>query len=859
MKTVVAALAIVLAITNSLSAMQWVQKPSLTKDGAQYKVSFEIDKLTDVEVAIINSKGEVVRHLAAGVLGKNPPPPLKAESKAQTLVWDGKDDYKEPAKGGPFKVRVRAGMGAKLDKILGGDPYAFFSSEIQHHNHSMWTVAGLEAKADGSVYVFGTAGQQGPFTVRQYDADGNYIRTVFPFPGGMPREKVRGWGVNRLNDGNYAPSLSQILTSWPCYSKTVINYMRSGFGSPPLMVQTASPDIITIAGANKLDLLTFRTDGSIDPNPKVHTATHLVQKPPLISWTTWDNSSSARGGIYTCPTPDGKSFYLSGISRIDDKPFWRPGQVWKVDYATRTATQWFALPAGQVARFNTKRQRSYSPLHGVAVDRAGHVFVCDRVNNRVAVLTEDAKLVRNLNVANPDDVAWDAERKALYVTTRFGRQGAPGDLQLLRFDDWSKDDKPSVQLKLCVNDMVILLRERSYIRIVGSGAKKRIWVAYKDLPARVYREKGKRLELVRDFYQSGQKLRYLAFRSMVVDPVTDTAYFASGCGDIWKLRDWEKGEFRQCRDAAAQPRGDIHGGRCSHKRQIFAAEMALDSRNRYLFTRQNKNERVYRWALDGKDHARAPVGNTGSPIYSDRLFMNEWPGSLYFDRGMWPSPDGGMLVLGGTSPHKYMDIHLFYHPIDPVNGPGKCRAILKPGNMCGGLRVDRQGRIYLGIRLPDNPPKPPAGFRGDRVYGRHMGRIAMYEPTGTGKRLYPTLLKGPAKIYDVHYGQISRDSGQVGFSPRFGLDDYGRITYPNTLTRSVAMMDNAGNEILRFGTYGNIDDWRKLEGRWNEAKVVPLSWPGAVDATERYIYVADHANVGVLRLRKTWSIEEIVR
>ena len=72
-------------------------------------------------------------------------------------------------------------------------------------------------------------------------------------------------------------------------------------------------------------------------------------------------------------------------------------------------------------------------------------------------------------------------------------------------------------------------------------------------------------------------------------------------------------------------------------------------------------------------------------------------------------------------------------------------------------------------------------------------------------------------------------------------------------------MDNAGNEILRFGTYGNIDDWKALEGRWSEAKVVPLSWPGAVDATERYIYVADHANVGVLRLRKTWSIEEIVR
>lgn len=97
-----------------------------------------------------------------------------------------------------------------------------------------------------------------------------------------------------------------------------------------------------------------------------------------------------------------------------------------------------------------------------------------------------------------------------------------------------------------------------------------------------------------------------------------------------------------------------------------------------------------------------------------------------------------------------------------------------------------------------------------------------------------------------------------GVSARFGVDDFGRICYPNTLTRSVALMDNAGNEILRFGTYGNIDDWRKLEGRWAEAKAIPLSWPGAVDTTDRFIYVADHANVGVMRLAKTWVYDQII-
>jgi hypothetical protein len=247
------------------------------------------------------------------------------------------------------------------------------------------------------------------------------------------------------------------------------------------------------------------------------------------------------------------------------------------------------------------------------------------------------------------------------------------------------------------------------------------------------------------------------------------------------------------------------------------------------------------------------VGNTSSPIFSDKLIMNEWAGSLYFDRGMWPSPDGGMFVLGGTPRINYLDVHLFYHPIDPVSGPGKCEPLVKLGEMCGGLRVDRHGRIYLGVRIPNDAPKPPTGFAGDWAYSKLMGKIVMYEPTGNKERLYPTQPKAPTKVYDVHYGLISRDSGQAGFSPRFGVDDYGRICYPNTLSRSVSLMDNSGNEILRFGTYGNIDDWKALEGRWSEAKTIPLSWPGAVDATEGWIYVADHANIGVLRLAKTYK------
>ena len=40
----------------------------------------------------MDGQGRVVRHLAAGVLGNNPPAPLLANSLSQSFAWDGLDD-----------------------------------------------------------------------------------------------------------------------------------------------------------------------------------------------------------------------------------------------------------------------------------------------------------------------------------------------------------------------------------------------------------------------------------------------------------------------------------------------------------------------------------------------------------------------------------------------------------------------------------------------------------------------------------------------------------------------------------------------------------------------------------------------
>ena len=98
--------------------------PTVKRAGDAAVVTFAISKSADVEVAILDAKGRVVRHLAAGVLGgKNPPPaPLRA-GLMQELTWDGKDDRARQAEGGPFQARVRAGTSVRFGRLIGASPY----------------------------------------------------------------------------------------------------------------------------------------------------------------------------------------------------------------------------------------------------------------------------------------------------------------------------------------------------------------------------------------------------------------------------------------------------------------------------------------------------------------------------------------------------------------------------------------------------------------------------------------------------------------------------------------------------------------------------------------------------------------
>ncbi len=831
--------------------LKWVRRPELAFDAQakQWQVTFELDELTDVEVAIVGpDKSAVVRHLAAGVLGPKAPPPLVANSRAQKIAWDGKDDYGAPvAEPENTLVRVRAGMSAALEQIVGGDPYAYYSDEMGDSDHSPWGISGLEAKADGKVYVWGHSSNLGPPALRQYDVDGNYLQTLFPMPAGKDVSAMQGWGINVRPDGTYTPQFNRLTD--PSLTTT---FLDSNLRMARL-VPTLDKDRLTFwrtgTKEGSFDLMTMNTDGTIAADPADYLQGPLVKDPPLVLGPVAPNSHvvhSVLGPVFVCYAPDGKSFYLSGmyaattiygsVREIEMDGFWRDGQVWKVDAETRTAKVFFSLDPKTIPTTAREREsayggvHSYAALHGVAVDENENVFLCDRLNKRVIVLDKQGKTIREIPVEHPDAIAISNKTGALFVTTRVGNYHRRGAVQLLKFKDWRKDDEPATAIEVSKTGYTGL-HKHSYVVVCDTDDGSNIWVAYTQMPVRIYRDDAQGLRLLKDFYRVENAQRCLGFDRMQVDPKTEEVYLLDAHDAVWKIADWKRPRLV--------------------KVPLQTASIAIDSRNRHIYARtlrdgssSNSVGKMARFHLDRDDYPPANYGDTQTNRVTDKMHY-EWCFEGNSDKGIAVAPNGNLAVVGMPAD----GLRVFAGSQSQV--PWEAIKIADLPNNAGGVRFDLAGNLYVGY-IDKQPTTALSGFEGDKLMTA-IGRIHKYAPTGTlaSGNLFPKQPAGPAHTYDVLYGAF--ETNCVTRSPRFGVDGYGRIYYPTNIAQRVSVMDNAGNEILHFGTYGNRDSMGGLAGDLVPTKDIPLAFPNSVDATDNYIYVADMVNLRLLRLKKDFQ------
>lgn len=832
-----------LAVSSAAAAdapAKFTASPTASRDGKVVTIRFAVSGPTDAAVCILDSKGQAVRHLAAGMLGAEaaPPVPLKA-GLAQELTWDGTDDYGQPAGDGPFQVRVRLGMGVKLDRIVGSNPYAYYSPVMGQGDHSAWRIEGLEAKPDGTVYVMGNGNIYGPPALRAYSADGEYLRTVYPPPAGKPVDQMKGWGLNIRPDGTYTPQYSDAAS--PAVSRTFIAGTR---GRLATLIPSPGNDELWLTEGGRI--MRVNTDGTIPPQPVLDGT--LINQPMAKGFI---------GQMKTAVAPDRKSYYLAGVfsspsngrdrTGADNSGPWRDGQVYQVDFATRAAKVVFALPADTIITDLGKRGESpiadakygnYAAISGVAVDADGRLFIGDRLNKRLVIQDAAGKLVREIPCEYPDAIAVVPGSRTLFVTTRKGHYHGGGALNLLKFGDWSKDDAPSATVPLCE---VKHFSQPTYLTVVQAKGQNYVWIGYTQLPVRIYRDSAKGPELVKDFDVANDQWA-LDMQHMQVDWKTEDVYFADGFGLCFRVRDWANPKFERLMSDKDNAIGGI--------------TLAIDSRNRRLFTRGDRKA-VLRWKLDeGEFLPAAPIGETGKNVCTPVL-SNDWRIGLGRGvRGFAAAPDGSLVTLGALGTGADYGGHMRYFNAT-ANSPWDGLLFTKfDGIRAGGIRIDRQGNIYVA-KIDGRPEHAPKGFQNDSKFLRTIGKIYKIAPTGSlaAGNLYPTEPEGPAKVYDVPYGSISDFFTRT---PRFGVDGYGRIYYPSSLMPTVAVIDNAGNEVLAFGQYANRDSTGGLADDHVPTPGIPMGWPNSVDATDDYIYVSDIVNIRLMRLAKTFAAAETV-
>jgi hypothetical protein len=158
--------------------------PTLVESDGKIFVTFTASSTIDVEVAILDNNGQIVRHLAAGVIGGEftPPEPLTT-GLSQSIEWDGLDDYGNAVLTGPFTARVRLGVSLEYEKRISSRVYNP-SWNVYHHVDTTKIYPGnLGVDSIVSIDTFV------PMTHPVWRFAGGYYGFPDTFPGGITKIK----------------------------------------------------------------------------------------------------------------------------------------------------------------------------------------------------------------------------------------------------------------------------------------------------------------------------------------------------------------------------------------------------------------------------------------------------------------------------------------------------------------------------------------------------------------------------------------------------------------------------------------------------------------------------------------------
>lgn len=836
MRLFVMPIVLMLASSAVASEVTLLQQPVVTRSNDETSITFAVNQQTDVEISILGSDGKVVRHLAAGVLGgANPPPPPLKPGLAQTITWNGKDDLGTPAAGGPFKIRIRAGMSVKFGRMIGGSPYTGSVAVMPYRA----PVNGLAVDAEGNCYVkmmssIGSHGNSGmwPWHLRKFDRNGNYIKTILPYPTSTDPSKTSGFELVIPSDGLTPANQNSLYPVFSLLGNELVSRIVDG---RLIFVHSERRQLnhLSLDGSNRI-----RTVTMWPPDGKLNCPRWL--------------------DIQVALSPDGRYAYYSNVAGTpydgkkpaDIDADWPQGRIYRQDLskADSQPLKFFDLDLPDFQKqpyWMPSAWDKKTAAAGIDTDADGNVLVCDLVNGQIVEISPAGELLSTTKVPWPDKIMVSRKTGELYVVSRKVSRGGLPTATLCKIVGRGASVKTVAELKLAgtIGGAYALdeSRETPVMWLAGQAPSSQDGTKL----IRV-EDRGQTLEVTGDDFLNREANAITFVGYMDVDREAELVYVTRGSGGkVWRFNgETGKGGPLEIKatDIAVGPGGLVytwgtdggyHGPVARYTRELEPASLSLTGKHTYgyLYGRAGRGKSVCGFDVDLRGRVFATYGANECHVRA----YDERGGLVNFDRKVEVNTRRGTEMVPVA--------------VSGVVGYG------------GSIRLDNAGNIYvLQHGLPEDH-QPPTGYANDEAYGRAVGTIYKFGPAG-GELTQATSSVKRAEGALNRYpgcGPISRwrAAGACACTkPRFDVDGFGRLYIPNGITFSVSIRDNADNEIIRFGGYGNFDS----QGPQSQVPKpdIPLGWPITAGASDRYVYVGDALNHRIVRADKTFTVESIV-
>lgn len=907
---------------------EFTEKPKVTREGDLITITFAAKDYCDVTVAIEDSNNKIIRHLASGVLGSNAPIQFQKSSLSQKIIWDGKDDQgKLTDNKNELTVRVSLGLKPVFEKNLYWSPYKRISQ-----------AAPIIKACEEGVLVFESAGID---TLKLYDHDGKYIRTVYPFPS-TKLEGIKSLDWKDFPHGERLPWKQSLYQQTFLTSGDNCSWYDQGGRSGTAATGMAVLGKRIALGYYHLNRL--NTDGS---------SGNLLGGKTSSGIPGANNTETRIGPTSMAISPDQKWVYLAGYSYRFARNFDTHNGVQRIPFDDAGDATLFV---GTLGSKNTRalgegsEPGQFKNATSVDCDGQGRVYVADYMNDRIQIFSPDAKFLKEIKTNKPGIVRVNRTTGEIHVFSwaipshlllkaspaikfqseyaRFGSFDNPSELARMslpiplfsgnygtyiglphplfytaEIDFWAKE--PTIWFgRDCRNDIEMGIHP-------GNGGQTTSWDA---CGIKILREKNGKLEVIRDFGVETVKEVVRAkppsnaVQHLYVNPVDGKIYLAEAdsapttkASMAWLEIDPETAKIKSIDlpfnpiDAAFDLNGLVY-----IRNTDWVVRYDPKTWKEIPFDYGEESNAV------GRDGG---IGGRSTPVISGIHMPSKSP-VCYHQGGINVSPKGhiiascayrfeGISGAGGTGENIQFDRKILAAQgkgYEPPMFPGRSSSSTTPCihvwdkhgkilyedavpgiGQVDGVGMDINDDIYFMHTLTRNVDgKPYFNKMSETVMKVKPGKCRFYSsnpsvpvplPIGEHPKTPQQLNGAWAKDAEWFYPGV----GYAGFNgnhagggcacwfPRFALDLFARSIAPETQQYSVAVLDTAGNLILRIGKYGNVDNAGPGSLIPFGGDEVSLFHPLYVGThTDRRIYISDVGNGRLLSVKLNYYVNEKV-